>query len=339
MKTKLALILLLALPSGLMAQGRISDYRRAEGLAEQYRNKTYYDQVNASWIDSTSLLWYSVNTHRGTEYFLADAEKPHKAPAFDQEKLAEALAGETGSEVKAFSLPVRGIEFSKDAKTLTFTSGRSKYQCNLETYSIEKLEDLPERDRGRGYWGQSRDELGNEPVVSPDSLLEAFIKDYDVWLRERKYREEYRLSWDGSEGEYYSSYMYWSPDSKKLIANKFTPGYTRLVHYVKSSPEDQLQPEHSTVEYTKPGDKLPHRKPALFLVDGKKQILVPDDLYPDQFSLGNFEWRKDSRAVTFEYNQRGHQAYRLIEIDANNGIPRVIIDEQCESFFHYSGKK
>ena len=30
-------------------------------------------------------------------------------------------------------------------------------------------------------------------------------------------------------------------------------------------------------------------------------------------------WRKDSRAVTFEYNQRGHQVYRVIEIDAATG--------------------
>ena len=29
-------------------------------------------------------------------------------------------------------------------------------------------------------------------------------------------------------------------------------------------------------------------------------------------------WRKDSRAVTFEYNQRGHQVYRVIEVDARD---------------------
>ena len=29
-------------------------------------------------------------------------------------------------------------------------------------------------------------------------------------------------------------------------------------------------------------------------------------------------WRKDSRAFTFEYNQRGHQVYRVIEVDAHD---------------------
>ncbi len=29
-----------------------------------------------------------------------------------------------------------------------------------------------------------------------------------------------------------------------------------------------------------------------------------------------FVWWKDSRGFTFEYNQRGHQIYRVIEVDA-----------------------
>jgi len=336
---KIAILLILALPSGLMGQGQLEDYARAKEMRNKYRDKTLYDRVNTNWIDSTKMLWYSVNTPKGTEYFLVDAEKAKKEKAFDQEKFAEALAKETGREVKAYDLSLRSLEFNKDASQMEFTSGRSKYRCDLKNLEITKIEDLPERNRGRGYWGSSRDELGNDPVISPDSSMEAFIKDYDVWVRNRKSGDESRMSWDGSEGEYYSSYMYWSPDSKKLLANKFTPGYTRHVHYVRSSPDDQLQPEHSTVEYTKPGDRLPHRKPALFLVEEKKQFIVPDDLYPNQFSLQNFEWREDSRAVSFEYNQRGHQAYRLIEISTETGDPRVVIDEQCKTFFHYSGKK
>ncbi len=329
----------MAWPLGLQAQGTLTDYQRADELSDLYKSKTYYDQVNASWIDSTSLLWYTVNTPKGTEYFLVDAEKGKKLPAFDQEKFAKILAKELDGEVKTFELPIRNLEFNKDAQSVNFTSGRVKYHFDLRKYKIEKLEDLPERNRNQGYWGQNRNEMDNEPMISPDSLKEAFIRDYDVWIRDKKSKEEYRISWDGSEGDYYSSYMFWSPDSKKLLANRYTPGYKRMVHYVRSSPEDQLQPEHSELEYAKPGDRLPHRKPALFLVDEKKQILVPDDLYSEQFSLGGFKWRDDSRAVTFEYNQRGHQAYRIIEIDTEKGTPRVVIDEQCKTFFHYSGKK
>jgi dipeptidyl aminopeptidase/acylaminoacyl peptidase len=50
-------------------------------------------------------------------------------------------------------------------------------------------------------------------------------------------------------------------------------------------------------------------------------------------------WRADSRAVTFEYNQRGHQAYRVVDVSANTGAARALIDEETKSFFEYSGKK
>jgi dipeptidyl aminopeptidase/acylaminoacyl peptidase len=43
--------------------------------------------------------------------------------------------------------------------------------------------------------------------------------------------------------------------------------------------------------------------------------------------------------VTLEYNQRGHQVYRLIEIDAATANARTVINEEVKTFFCYSGKK
>jgi len=121
-------------------------------------------------------------------------------------------------------------------------------------------------------------------------------------------------------GFYYSSYkIYWSPDSKKLVAVKFKPAWKRIIHYVESSPADQVQPKYSDVEYTKPGDELPYQVPVLFLREEKKQFIASDELFPQQFDINYFEWRKDSRALTFEYNQRGHQVYRVLEIDGTTG--------------------
>src|SRR5262249_18801490 len=38
---------------------------------------------------------------------------------------------------------------------------------------------------------------------------------------------------------------------------------------------------------------------------------------------------------TFEYNQRGHQVYRVIEIDAASGRAREVISEIRATFFNY----
>jgi hypothetical protein len=47
----------------------------------------------------------------------------------------------------------------------------------------------------------------------------------------------------------------WSPDSKKIAVMKRRPGYNRQVHYVESSPADQVQPKHRR-SYRKPGRGL-----------------------------------------------------------------------------------
>ena len=47
-------------------------------------------------------------------------------------------------------------------------------------------------------------------------------------------------------------------------------------------------------------------------------------------------WREDSRAFTFEFNQRGHQRYIVAEVDAETGGIRSLIDEQSPTFVYYN---
>ncbi len=117
------------------------------------------------------------------------------------------------------------------------------------------------------------------------------------------------------------------------------PGHKRMLQYVESSPADQVQPKYYSIEYAKPGDALAVPAPVLFDVIGRKQILIANGLFSNPFELSRAAWRKDNRAFTFEYNQRGHQVYRVIEVDAASGAARAVVDEQCPTFFCYSGKK
>jgi len=111
------------------------------------------------------------------------------------------------------------------------------------------------------------------------------------------------------------------------------------VHYVESSPEDQLQPKHSTRIYAKPGDRLDREMPVLFDVAARTAVPVNDALFPNAYSVSGLRWRENSSAFTFEYNQRGHQLYRVIEVDSATGAARTVIEEAAETFFHYSGKR
>jgi len=77
--------------------------------------------------------------------------------------------------------------------------------------------------------------------------------------------------------------------------------------------------------------------PQLFLVDQKRHVPISHELFADQYSLSDFEWRQDSKSFTFAYNQRGHQRYKIIEVTAPEGKVNVLIDEQCKTFFDYAG--
>jgi dienelactone hydrolase len=173
--------------------------------------------------------------------------------------------------------------------------------------------------------------------ASFDGKWEAFIQNFNVFVKPVGDHPAFPLSFDGSEGNYYTlRTVSWSPDSKKLAAYHTRPGYDREVHYVESSPSDQLQPKHTTIAYRKPGDALDIAYPALFDVAGKTEIEIDRALFPNPFSLSPPVWWKDSRGFTFEYNQRGHQAYTVIEVDANTGKTRPLIAEETKTFFYYN---
>jgi dipeptidyl aminopeptidase/acylaminoacyl peptidase len=187
--------------------------------------------------------------------------------------------------------------------------------------------------------GQGRGGRGGEPQVcaSFDGKWDALIENFNVFLRPAgKTEPATALSFDGSEGNYYTfRSIAWSPDSQKLAAYRTRPGYDRQVHYIESSPADQIQPKHSTIAYRKPGDALDIACPTLFDVAARKEIEIDRALFPNAYSLTAPTWWKDGRGFTFEYNQRGHQVYRVIEVDAQTGKARPLIEETSNAFVDY----
>jgi dipeptidyl aminopeptidase/acylaminoacyl peptidase len=186
---------------------------------------------------------------------------------------------------------------------------------------------------GRGGRGGTATEVTR---TSPDGDWDAIIENYNVFLRKPGETKSIPLSFDGSEGNTYTlRSIVWSPDSKRLVAYRVTPGYQREIYYVESSPVDQIQPKHSTLTYAKPGDTLDVARPALFEIATKKEITIDDALFPNAFGITPSLWRNDSHAFTFEYNQRGHQVYRVIEVDGQTGKARALITEESKTVVDY----
>ena len=351
------ILALLCLPSWAAAQGTPADYQRAMSLRDKYQSLALGVVDQVAWIESSNRFWYRRTVKGGTEFIVVNADTLAKEPAFDHAKLAAGISTATGGKYTAVTLPFNTVAFVEEGKRIEFSlvpgggrggppapGGPAIWRCTLDTYACRQPPPREGRGRGgNGLAGPVRPPFeinGATPKKSPDGKLEALVRNYNVAIREVGKRDVTLLSTDGSEGGYYDpESLVWSPDSTKLAVYRVTPGFRRYIHYVTSSPEDQLQPENSTMQYAKPGDVLDVERPVIFHVPDKKQIVVDDALFPNAYDMSRLEWRKSGAAVSFEYNQRGHQVYRVIEVDGTTGKARTVISEEPKTFFCYSGKK
>ncbi len=330
---------LIAFVSCGMVQAQITraDDERAAGLVAKFQELTENVADIPSWVEDQDVMVYSKTVPGGHTFVLVDAGTGAKQPAFDQARVAAALNKAAHTDFKPETLPFTHVDFSDHRTAIDFRFEQAPWRCDLTKYECAKKTDAFHRPY---HEDPNAERLERNSLYkaqeSPDKKWEALVENYNIVVRTPDQKQRYVLSTDGSEGNYYElSSIVWSPDSTHLVAYRIQPGYRRMVHYIESSPATQLQPLYSEMEYTKPGDTLDLQQPALFDIADKREITVSSDLFPNPFELSSAVWWKDSRGFTFEYNQRGHQVYRVIEVDAKTGTPRTLIDEKSQTFIDY----
>jgi len=235
----------------------------------------------------------------------------------------------------------------------------------LAVFQAEDTAGLAVIDRqgfgGRRRGGGNENEVRPAPTgISPDGKWEAIVNGNNFFLRELATGEQTQLTYDANPNSTYARdeefersvnmqfdtqdaptptpEVYWSPDSKRVVAMRLQPGTERKVYEVESSPPDQLQPKLTSYPYLKAGDQVPISKPHLFDVAAKKEIPVSDALFKNPWSIGDVRWNSDSSRFTFLFNQRAHQALRILAVDAQTGEVKPIVDEESKTFIDYSGK-
>ena len=303
-QTTLFIFCLLAMAFGAesaASQVTRADYERADTILK-CSDRVYSPAIHPEWIDSSHYFWYKNHEKEGDFYYLVNAESGKKQRAADKKGLA------------AFF---------------------SKKQKKLAESLLKEEEKRPDRWRRR--------EEAPVPVVSPDKKWEAYVKDNNLYLspvrdekEKDKPKEEIALTMDGTANLRYDGWsIIWSPDSRKLATVKVRDVQERRIPLIESSPSSQKQPILQWRDYAKPGDVLPVYLPVLFDVEARKQMALNVTSYENQFYLNLTGWREDSRAFTFEFNQRGHQRYVIGEVNAADGSIRHLVDEQTKTFIYY----
>jgi len=327
---------MLAVPALAQSPITVADYERARALQERF-DGLVVDMPDAPvWIEgSGTRFWYRKTVRGGHAFVMVDAAAPAKRPAFDHERLAAALGAASGARYAATALPLEQLVVADDARTLRFAAGGARWRCTLNDYRCERdtsraaATDGPGARRALAAAGDGR--------LSPDGRLVAFVRDHNLFVRSASGGgDTVALSTDGVAGDAYQlPSVVWSPDGRKLAAHRVRTGQRRMVTYVESSPADQVQPKTFQRFYAKPGDVLDRPLPVLFDVASRRAMPVDTALFPRPYGLSRLEWRRDGRAFTFEYNERGHQRYRIIEVDAATAQARAVVAESASTFIDY----
>ena len=135
------------------------------------------------------------------------------APAFDQAKLAAALAKATGKPVEADKLPLPTSISSRSQAAITTSNSTASTTCATCNGAGECT---------------AKAKNGDEPgILSPDKTREAFIRDWNLWVRDVATGKETQLTTDGVKDFGYATdnagwihtdraVVNWSPDSMKI---------------------------------------------------------------------------------------------------------------------------
>lgn len=306
-------------------------YRNAAQLDTAVRNKAYRLNVRPRWQASRNAFWYKNIVQDSTaEYWYVDAAQGTKKPAFDQERLAASLSKATGKTLNAKKLSITDIVYAKDA-LLVETEGKwysvhpGSYDAAPATAPAKSVESVNPNSRPRWERGDfmSRN-------ISPDKQWTIQIKGGNVFVKPAS-GNEMQYTTDGTEAEPYGE-VRWAPDSRYFAFCRIHPVVDKKVYYLLSSVANTTRSELKSNDYAQPGDPNTMYEVYVCGVGDKLAKKVAIDSSNDRPS---FRWRKnDNRYFTFERADRGHQRFRIVEVDRETGNSRNIVEEKTNTFIY-----
>lgn len=324
------------------------DSPQAFPRGEQGPRRVFKDRISPHWFANGTRFWYRNDLRDGAkEFIVVDAERGVRESAFDPAKLAGALSKAAGADYKADALPFDRIEFVDDGKAIRFTAGGTTWKCDLGTFECVKTEAVAGENAGgeaespqqgrRGRRGPPQDDDdggGRERADgrSPDGQWNAVVKDHNVFIKSRADdAKEIQLSTDGNEGMAYGN-LSWSPDSKALVAFRIEPGDRKEVYLVESSPGDRGRAKLKSRPYPLPGDKFAKYELNVFDVASHKQTKPEVDRFEHEWLRPRLRWLQGGSRFAYQQTDRGHQRFRVIEVEAQSGSVRNLIDEKTNTF-------
>jgi dipeptidyl aminopeptidase/acylaminoacyl peptidase len=324
-----------------------ADYARAEKFMGYNTEPLVDHAVQPAWT-SDERLWYRDTDAQGVRFVVFDPAKLTKEPAFDHVRLAAALSQAAGRTYEANKLPFREIEFTADGQSVSFRLGRRRFQCDRQgsQCTAEGNAEGPPGRMGR------RGRAGND-VPSPDKKRVAFIRDYNLWVREVSSGKETQLTTDGVKDFSYAldnagweksdrPILLWSPDSRKIATFQQDQRKVGDMYLVETKVG---HPALQSWKYPLPGDdSIATIQRVVIDVETTKVVRLQMPPDPHRSTLcddvacgspfeeaGNWtdvEWSPDSTQLYFVSTSRDHRQETLRAVDPSSGAVHDVMEER-----------
>ncbi|MFV8225747.1 DPP IV N-terminal domain-containing protein [Christiangramia aquimixticola] len=229
---------------------------------------------------------------------------------------------------------------TKEGKEFVYVnhkSGKKRVAKSLEELENKTGFELTQNPNGR---------RSNE-VISPDGEKSAYIKDWNLWMKELSTGKEIQLTTDGTENYGYATdnagwrksdkpILLWSPDSKKIATYKQDQRHVKEMYLVSTNVG---APKLQQWKYPLPGDEEVIKIERVIIeVEAPKVIRlnIPMDsrrgtLCDDISCSGAFDdnqWAKDGKELVFVSTSRDHKVAKMRIADAVTGEVREVFREE-----------
>ena len=337
------------LSAGVAAQGRTlgaNVYAQAERFMS-YNVAPLVDHAvqKVDWLDNAH-FWYRDHDSHGEQFMQMDATSGKASPLFDQVTLAAALGKLSGKPVDANRLPVTGYSVKPDGR-LGVTVRDKQYLCDMQAAACVA-------DKGAQA-------AGNEPVVlSPDKKSAAFIRHWNLWLRDVATGKETQLTSDGVENFGYATdnagwkhtdnaILVWSPDSTQIATFQQDQRKTGDMYMITTNVG---HPKLEAWKYPLAGDKdvtmierviidVPtHKVVRLQMPPDQHRSTLCDDVScgPDG-GWDDVQWAPDGKTLAFVSTSRDHKSATLRVADAGTGKVHDVLNETVPTYYESGNDK
>ena len=302
-------------------------YERADRYTEKTRVPVRNVHLAPTWLNDAEAaqkpaFWYrrdeAANAH---SFVLVDASTGNPAPAFDHARLADALAKATGTPVSADHLPFSTFDFADNREAVRFAVRGQAYQCSLTDYACIKTNALPAPPPA------SSDDKDDETAPKTASV---FFLESNNLRRRGANGSEVALTETGTHERPFAALSV-SPQQKMAAVFRKTEVLIAPVFMVESSLPTGTRGVLHQHSYAQPGDKLPEWElwvcgdNSAKAVSAQAEMWTGEDAPRPLWSDGG----EENGTFCIAVPDRGHQRFRVLEVTAQSGATRPLIDEKA----------